>query len=223
MKIEHKTIACELKADTAGDGTFTGYGACFGNVDQGGDMIKQGAFTETLAAWRTKGKMPAMLWQHNTRQPIGVWSNMQEDSHGLLVQGKLTKGVQQADEAYLLLKDGALDGLSIGFETVDAEMMPSQNMRMLNKLNLYEVSTVTMPMNEMACVTSVKAAIDELETLSDAERFLREVCSLSRKDTTDFVSVVKKIARREAGGDQSLRGLLEQIRSTKGALPPIHT
>jgi phage head maturation protease len=57
---------CELKAN--GDtGTFEGYGSIFNITDRGGDIVAAGAFAETLAAAKTAGRLPAMLWQHNTR------------------------------------------------------------------------------------------------------------------------------------------------------------
>lgn len=170
---EHKALSFELKAVGDDDGTFTGYGAVFGNVDDGGDVIRSGAFTDSLAGWQQKGKLPKMLWQHNTAQPIGVWTAMSQDTHGLLVQGKFTKGVQVADEAYALLKDGALDGLSIGYQTVDADYDADLGVRSLNKLNLMEVSLVTLPMNQLAGVTSVKSA-DRIRTIREFEDFLRD-------------------------------------------------
>ncbi len=48
-------------ADGAAAGTFSGYGAVFSNEDYGGDVILPGAFTETLAEWKAKGKLPKML------------------------------------------------------------------------------------------------------------------------------------------------------------------
>ena len=55
----------ELKfASDVKPGSFSGYGAVFDNIDDGGDMIVKGAFADTLAAWKAKGKMPKMLWHH---------------------------------------------------------------------------------------------------------------------------------------------------------------
>jgi hypothetical protein len=189
-----KALAFELKDVSPDDGTFTGYGAVFGNVDQGGDVIRQGAFTDSLAAWQQKGKLPKMLWQHNSAQPIGVWTSMQQDTHGLLVQGKFTKGVQCADEAYALLKDGAIDGLSIGYQTVDADYDSDLGIRSLSKLNLMEVSLVTLPMNQLATVTSVKAA-EQVRTIREFEDFLRDVGGYSH-------AAAKSIA---AGGFKAIR------------------
>ena len=76
---------CELKAN--GDtGTFEGYGSIFNITDRGGDIVVPGAFTETLAAQKAAGRLPAMLWQHRQAEPIGVYTSMEEDAVGLKVQ-----------------------------------------------------------------------------------------------------------------------------------------
>lgn len=222
-ELEHKEIVFELKADPNGEeGTITGYGSVFGNLDGGDDVVQAGAFSQSLNAWRAKGKMPKMLWQHDTRKPIGVWTNMQEDSKGLLVTGRFTKGVQQADEAYALLKDGALDGLSIGYRCLNDEYDTQNDIRTIKAADLLEVSIVTIPMNDMATISSVKSfseAIDGFDTLSDAERFLREVGRpFSRKEATDFVSKVNRIVRREAGDDQEARAHVAALNRLAQAL-----
>ncbi|MBR1895875.1 MAG: HK97 family phage prohead protease, partial [Pyramidobacter sp.] len=33
-----------------------------------------------------------MLWQHDSSQPIGVWEDIKEDEHGLLMRGRLLVG-----------------------------------------------------------------------------------------------------------------------------------
>jgi len=212
---ERKTLSFELKDAGAGDGAFTGYGAVFGNVDQGGDIIRQGAFADSIAAWRAKGKMPKLLWQHDTRQPIGVWTSMSEDGHGLLLNGKLTKGVQCADEAYALLKDGALDGLSIGYQTVDAEYDSDLGIRSLNKLNLMEISIVTIPMNDAAGITAVKAA-DGIKTIREFEDFLRDAGFSNAQAKAIASRGFKSSEPRDE--DDGVTGLLESLRKARAGL-----
>src|SRR2546426_564387 len=67
---------------------------------------------------KAAGPMPAMLWQHDADEPIGVWTEMAEDAKGLRVKGQLCLDTARGKEAYALLKMGALNGLSIGFCTV---------------------------------------------------------------------------------------------------------
>lgn len=169
MMLQHKHAAFETDEpffdvhmeikEVSADGTFQGYGAIFGNVDLGRDVIAAGAFTDTLA----KNNKIKMLWQHDPAQPIGVWEQLTEDKRGLFVKGRLliNQGVPKADEAYALLKAGALDGMSIGYEIPEggATFDDKKRVRTINKAHLWEVSLVTFPMNGRATVTRVKAAV----------------------------------------------------------------
>jgi Escherichia/Staphylococcus phage prohead protease len=81
-------IYCQLEIKIAGedDGPIRGYGSIFGNVDSYGDTVAKGAFKKTIAdAKNGNAAWPAMLSQHGgtDQTPIGVWSDMDEDSRGL--------------------------------------------------------------------------------------------------------------------------------------------
>ena len=159
----------EVKAlDDAG--TFEGYASTFGNVDSGGDKVLPGAFVEGLASARRKGHTVKMLWNHDPGQPIGVWDDLAEDAKGLWGKGRLVMEVAKAREVHALMKAGAIDGLSIGYRTKEAA--PEGNVRLLKKLDLFEVSVVTMPMNDRAKLTSVKSeALEEItEKLKAGDR-----------------------------------------------------
>ena len=158
-KILTKSFGFEVKA-VDDNGTFTGYGSVFGNVDLGGDLVAQGAFKRTI---NNRGDKVKLLWQHDMSQPIGVWKSLEEDTHGLLVTGQLNLDVQQGREAYALLKQGALDGLSIGFQTVDDSYDETSGVCTIKEVKLWEISLVTFPMNEAAEVTAVKSAFEELD------------------------------------------------------------
>jgi len=222
MQLERRALAFELK-DVEESGTFAGYGAVFGNVDLGRDLVTRGAFSDTLSAWRTKNKWPRMLWQHNMREPIGVWTEMREDDYGLFVRGKLTLKVVKAAEAYALLQDGAIDGLSIGYRAIDPEYDTDLNIRKLHKVVLHELSIVTLAMNEAAGVTDVKDFDLNARFL---ERDLRRDLNLSSGDAVKAVSIVKKHLQREAGDEHlaadrddtgAMTGLLESIRAARAS------
>lgn len=151
--MEIKSLALEVKADSE-EGEFTGYGSVFGNVDSQGDRIASGAFAASIAA-----KAPKMLWQHDVWEPIGKWTEAREDGNGLFLRGKLTLGCQRGADAYALMKDGALDGLSIGYRTKRYAM--EGNTRVLQEVELVEVSLVTVPANDMALITGVKSDMSE--------------------------------------------------------------
>jgi hypothetical protein len=156
MDIKH--IARPLAINSlAADGLFSGYASVFGALDHHNEIVNSGAFTRTLANWRTQGRAPAMLWMHDPAQPIGLWLTLTEDKNGLAVQGRLALRTQKGMEAYELLKMGALTGLSIGYRVVSSKIDPKRKARVLTDLDLFEISLVTFPANEAARVREVKA------------------------------------------------------------------
>lgn len=232
--MDRLNFGMEVKfASGSSEGTFSGYGAVFGNTDSYGDVIDKGAFKETLRAWEDKGKYPPMLLQHGggffgggaeDLLPIGKWNSMEENSKGLKVEGSLfALNTEKGQYIYEGLKAGSLDGLSIGYTVKEytAGTKPNEPRRRLTNIDLMELSVVTFPANDKALVGNVKSMIDQMQTLSDAESLLREAgVFVSKKAATDFVSKLVKIARREAGDDQGVSGLLEQLRSTRKLIVP---
>lgn len=209
-------IHLDLKKVTD-DGTFEGYGSVFNNVDKGHDVVEPGAFKKSLEDWAKKGKLPKMLRDHDPTSPVGVYTEMKEDQHGLWVAGRFTKGVAKATETHLLLKDGAIDGLSIGYRTKDYEIDYDLGVRILKEIDLWEVSIVTMPMNESAFVTAVK----NIDSRS-LERELRNGLSLSSRDAVRAVSIIKKYLSRDgevedlmAAREEKLQDLLAAIRDER--------
>lgn len=131
---------------TVTDGTLVeGYASLFGKADQGGDVVQQGAYAASLAKLSADGRSVKMLWQHDPAQPIGIWDEVREDARGLYVKGRLLTDVARGAEAAALIQAGAIDGLSIGYRTKKAEKDTSGR-RLLNELELWEVSLVTFPM-----------------------------------------------------------------------------
>lgn len=169
-------------------GEFEGYGSIFGNVDLGGDVVMPGAFSKSLASHQEKGTMPALLWQHDPSQPIGTYTEMREDEKGLWVKGKLTLAVQKAQEAYALLKDRAVRGLSIGYEIKDGAFNKESKVYELKEVDLWETSVVTFPMNPLAQVYAAKTRLSSGETISkrDLELVLRDA-GLSRSQAKALI------------------------------------
>lgn len=145
-----------FKMQTKNKGIIKGYGSYFDKVDQQNDIIAKGAFKKTLNAWKLSGKKPKMLWQHQASNPIGIWEHMEEDEYGLYVEGRLALGIQPARDAYVLLKEGILDGLSIGFRTIEAVQDTQRKARLILDLDLLEISLVTFGANPLARVHRVK-------------------------------------------------------------------
>jgi len=227
MAIEYTSCGLlELKFDGGGDAVtgmrFEGYGAVFGNVDKGGDLIEPGAFAAYLAdIQQGKQEWPAMLSQHGgmglTAQdmtPVGVWHDLAEDGKGLKTAGEFadtTRGV----ELYKLGKmkpRPAISGLSIGYiakETVP-RTQPDEPRRRLKRIDLIEISPVTFPMNGKARIDAVKS-LETIASLADAETFLRDVGGLSKSQAVAFIARVKAASKR-GEPDDAVQELAEALK-----------
>ena len=181
----------------ADDGTVEGYGSVFMNLNWYDERIAAGAFRETLAAHRAEGTMPAMLWQHDPSEPVGVWTDMAEDDKGLRVKGRLVLETERGRAAHALLKAGALNGLSIGFVAQEWGYDRETEIRTVTKADLWEVSLVTFPADGKARVTSVRAAdLPAVTTIRQAEAALREA-GFSADAARAFVARFKRIVLDE--------------------------
>lgn len=178
MKLKRLTFPFHTK-EVKDTGEFSGYASVFDTVDWYGDVVRKGAFVESLAAWKEKDKLPPILWQHMTDQPIGPHLEMREDDVGLFVRGRLlVDDIPKAREAHALLKNKVIGGMSIGFDVPEDGMSYDGKAQVwnLNRINLWENSLVTFPANQDAQVENVKTLLSSgtLPAPSDFEKFLRE-------------------------------------------------
>jgi len=129
-------------------GRFSGYASVFGQLDDGGDIVMAGAFAKSL---KQRGRANIrLLFQHDPKDPVGVWDRIAEDGFGLGVEGRLIGGVPRADALRRLIESRAIDGLSIGFRTVRASKDKGTGHRKLFEIDLWEISIVTFPMMDAA-------------------------------------------------------------------------
>ncbi|WP_371054882.1 MULTISPECIES: HK97 family phage prohead protease [unclassified Rhodosalinus] len=136
---------------------IAGYASLFGAGDTGGDVVAEGAFAASLARLAAGGGRVRMLWQHDPREPIGVWDEVREDKKGLRVRGRLLEAVARGREAAALLAAGAIEGLSIGYRVKRAHR-DAAGRRVLEEIELWEVSLVTFPMLPSARVAAKEDA-----------------------------------------------------------------
>ena len=198
-------------------GVFEGYGSVFGVKDSYNEIVSPGAFSKSLAKHRAAGTMPALLWQHDSDEPIGVYLEMSEDSVGLKVRGQLAIKTEDGNRAYELLKMKAISGLSIGFMTEEDEYDSASGTRTLKSVDLWEVSLVTFPANTSARVSGVKSA-EEIFDVRSAEQFLRDL-GISRKEAQTFVSRVKGLALSDSDAGEEAKELVELLKQRSKHVP----
>ena len=126
-----------------------------------------------------------LLWQHDAAQVIGSWLSIAEDAKGLFVRGQLNLDVAKAREVYALMKDGAVDGLSIGFRTQKSVTDPATGVRRLQKVDLWEISIVTFPMLPNARVSSVKHLDAKARLAAAIERGTTQIAAQNARRAMD--------------------------------------
>lgn len=187
----------DIKLD--GDsGRFSGYASKWGGVDSYGDTILRGAFAETIGK-----KTPKMFYQHDWNMPIGKWVTIREDETGLFVEGELTPNLSRAADVRAAMKHGTLDGLSIGGFLRKGDYEETETGRTIHKWSdLWEVSAVVFPADGSARIDNVKSsdlieAINEIDTIREFERFLRDAGNLSKSAAVALTARAKQVFQAE--------------------------
>ena len=215
--LTHQTLSlskCDIKF-AASEGTFSGYGSVFGNVDSYDDVIMAGAYSEVLK----KDQAVPVYVNHgwlDGKLPVGSWSGLKEDDRGLFGDASLVMKMPSAIDAYWGIKSGLVSGLSVAI-VPDPEYTEyrADGIRIIHKIKmLKEISIVNEPANAEARVFSVKAAeeIGRIETVRDFERLLRDVGAFNKATAKQLVAKAKDIFRqRDADEDAEAQSSQEQL------------
>lgn len=152
MALQRKSVPFAVKAaDPTADGNgweIAGLASTWwGDPDAYNDVVAPGAFADSIAARPTK-----FLFEHLV--PIGKQLELRETDDGLYGRWSVVDTTAGTD-AYKLAKAGVLDSLSIGYVPLEWETR-GDGVRVLQKVELYEVSAVAIPANESAVITAVK-------------------------------------------------------------------
>lgn len=223
MKRKIRDFAFEVK-EISDQGEFSGYASVYDVVDAYKERVAPGAFAKSLEKWKSKDRLPPVLWQHRSDQPVGPYRVMREDTKGLYVEGTLlVDEVQQAREARALMKAKAVSGLSIGFTTIVEEYNKDQQVVTLKEIDLREVSIVTFPANEAAQIESVKGLLvdGKLPSIREFEEALRDV-GFSQKQAKIIVGHGFAALQRDVDSGKSIdaKSILDEV--LKSTAQPIN-
>ena len=212
MTIRRLERPFEIKAGSVtADGKFAGYGAISGTKDSYRDIIIPGAFKTSLQEdFFAKNRKVPMLLQHNRNEPIGVYTVVKEDDTGLYVEGEVNMEVQKGRETHALMKQGAISGLSIGYNSVMDKWDEKEIVRELHEVKLWEISPVTFPAHDDSRINSVKS-IEGLVTISEVEDYLRDAGGFSRKEALALIARIKSASvPSDSGAEQAALNTLRQ-------------
>jgi len=187
-------------------GQIEGYASVFSELDLNGDIVEQGAFTKSIEEF-SKGKKPKLLWQHDMSEPIGIIDDLHEDDYGLFIRAHLLMDLPKAKEIYLLLKNKALDGFSIGYRIRNHFM--KNNQKHLTDIELLEVSIVTFPACESATIDAVKFDQNTTKNLEGNNKMRLPLNTETHENFADFI---------RSGADNFLRKSLNETSDKDGAV-----
>lgn len=208
--------------------TFKGYASTFNNKDQGNDIILPGAFEKTINKF-----MPKLLWQHNTKEPLGIFTEIIEDEKGLYIEGKMPKADTFVKGRVIpQMKAGSINSMSIGFSLwgkdgdfdVENQGDCENRVRKIKRLTLWEISLVTIPMNPKAKITNYKnyadnnifELIESVKTIRDIDNLFNEF-GFSTQETNTLISKFKRITRDELNAreeQEMLKNLINDLEQT---------
>lgn len=164
MKTAPQAVAVKARED---GGMVAGYAATFDRIrDSYGDVIKKGAFAESLERWKElngRGVYIPLLYGHQMNDPrynIGKVTLAREDEKGLYIEAEIDPESDTAQYVRRLVAEGRLYQFSFAFDVLDAgevELEDGSTAYELRKLELFEVSLVQIPANPRAEVTDVKS------------------------------------------------------------------
>lgn len=154
MEIEHGIITKNYFSKSSSDRKNTliyGYASVFENPDLDNDIVAKGAF-KNLDPTKIK-----FLWQHDHSKPIGKILSATSDSYGLKIEAEINNSSIFGAEASTLIKQKAVEGLSIGFKTKSCDY-DDDGYRIIDDIDLFEISIVTFPANNMAQIHDFKTS-----------------------------------------------------------------
>ncbi len=204
---ERKRLSLSIDNVESEEGSFSGYASLFGQVDLGKDRVVSGAFSRSLKARGVDGIR--MLFQHEPSEPIGVWEKIEQDQNGLFVSGRIVQTSQKGKEVLELLRQKAIDGLSIGFKTERSRTDRKTGIRSILEADLWEISIVTFPMLPGARVQTVKSVPRrgtqmQLPSIRHFEKWLTQDAGLTRRQARTVIhkGYAQLESTREAASDQ---------------------
>ena len=217
LAVKYRSFDYDVKA-VSDDGLFSGYGSVFGVVDSYNEVVAPGAFLDSIAELKAKTRSLPVLWQHRTGEPIGDWSmeSLKEDDRGLFGDGSLWMAeAPYARIAYRGMKTRSITGLSIGYYVRESIFDEKTRIRTLTKLDLVEISIVTVPANDEARTDTIKSKLAHggLPSLPEFELLLREAGFSKTQSAVIANRGLQHLLRSESAGDLAAIEVVEALKS----------
>lgn len=179
MTLQHSLPLLEVRSQA--QGLIEGYASVFGGVDCYSSFVVKGAYAATLAKHRANGTTPAMLWAHDTAQPLGRWTSIEEDARGLKVTGQINLQTEVGRRTFEHLRAGDVNGLSVGFNYSNDDIEQVDGVTYFKKIDLVEISVVSVPADTLARISAIRSPIAKPNTIRALEEALEQI-GFSRRE-----------------------------------------
>jgi HK97 family phage prohead protease/HK97 family phage major capsid protein len=110
--------------------------------DRAGDVVPSSVWEKGIKNYLLN---PIILAYHDQDDPIGRMVEHKIDNKGLWIKARISSA---AEETFKLIKDGVLTAFSVAFRILDAEYNSATELFIVKELELYEISVVSVPMNQ---------------------------------------------------------------------------
>ena len=201
----HKYKSFEMKANELGQ--IAGYFSTYDKTpDSYGDIIEPGAFTETIEKRKESGHPFPLCFNHDFSAVIGAVNSVEDTEKGPYIEATFLD-TAQAQDVRKMLQSGAIYQFSFAYDVLDAREPDEEEKKagvtnVLTKLEVFEISVVTVPANQNAVATEVKSGrrnrkSDE-EIIKTCIKSLQSLLDDSAEDNTQDEEATEEEAEPKA-------------------------
>lgn len=218
--MKYKTI--ELKATDLG--TIAGYFSTYDKTpDSYGDIIEPGAFTETIKAREESGHPFPLCFNHDFSAVIGAVKSIEDTDKGPYIEAEFLDTTLAQDVRKMLLS-GAIYQFSFAYEVKgwrepDEEEKKAGVTNVLTKVDVFEISVVTVPANQNAVATEVKAIEPETKQGRRNRKADEDLINETVKQLNSCILALKSLLEDE-GAENSTT---EDEGNEEKAVPEVNT
>lgn len=186
--VNYSSLSVDAKGEIGDDRILKGYLCVWGVRDTYGTIFLRGCFAKSIQERgpdsQSKQKI-IMLWQHETRNPIGQFRVLKEDDYGLYFEAAIDE-IPEGERALRQVRSGTINQFSIGFDYI-WDMMEYQEATdsiLLKEVILFEGSPVSRGSNS------------ETYALRTADQLLQDKIDLD-EETEDFIKTLPRAKQLE--------------------------
>ena len=170
--LKAKSLDLEISDYDTKTRTVSGYLSSFDVLDSDTDIIRKGAFLNSIAQKgvnSSSNRQIAHLWNHDWAEPVGKFTELYEDDYGLKFVSKMGRS-DKARDVFYNYQDGILKEHSVGFYYVEKGTTWKAGNNgghwEITEVDLLEGSTVTFGSNSFTNVIDVSKSEQVVSELS---------------------------------------------------------